>query len=439
MTFVLALSGLGLLLAGGFALRLAVPALGRLLLPVPLLAGLLGLAAGPHGLGLVPADVLAVWSAAPAALITLVFAALYLGAPVPSFRAVAGDALPLARFSMVTALGQYVVGFLVTALVLTPVFGVSPLFGCLIEVGFSGGHGTASAMTAVFDGLGFPAGGPLGQMSATIGLIAGVLGGLALIQWGVARGHASAIGDASVSLPDAARRPVPPEARRPVALGTVPAAMIEPLALHLAVLSLAVLAGWALWSGLRAMGPAFDGFPLFPMAMIGGMFVQAAADRTGLAAWLDRGSFERLMGLSLDLLVTAAVASMRLDLVAQYLLPFAILMAAAVAWVIATFLWLAPRMLPRAWFEQAIVVYGTQTGVAAVGLLLLRVVDPDGRTPAARAFAARSIVTSPLVGGGFVTAAMPPLVAGAGVWPVLAATTAVVLACWLWPSPRITA
>ena len=71
---------------------------------------------------------------------------------------------------------------------LTPIFGTSALFACLIEVGFSGGHGTAGAMAGVFADLGFPAGGPLGQMAATVGLVVGVLGGVALIQYGVRRG-----------------------------------------------------------------------------------------------------------------------------------------------------------------------------------------------------------------------------------------------------------
>ena len=108
-------------------------------------------------------------------------------------------------------------------------------------------------------------------------------------------------------------------------------------------------------------------------------------------------------------------------------------MLAGIVWVVASFLWLGPRMLPVDWFEQAIVVYGTQTGVAAVGLMLLRIVDPHNRTTAAQAFAARSMVISPLLGGGLVTATMPLLLQQFGVRRMLAAMTAVAVLCYVWP------
>jgi ESS family glutamate:Na+ symporter len=165
------------------------------------------------------------------------------------------------------------------------------------------------------------------------------------------------------------------------------------------------------------------------------MLIQTAIDRAGIGHWFDRATYQRLMGLALDLLVTAAVASMRLDLFVQNVAPFSILMIAAIVWCVASFLWIAPRMLPVDWFEQGLVVYGTQTGVAAVGLMLLRIADPLNRTTAAQAFAARSIVISPLLGGGLVTATMPLLVLQFGMGPMLAASTAVTLAAWAWPTP----
>ncbi len=433
MTFLAAVGGLSVLLACGLALRLAIPVLGALMLPAALLGGFVGLAAGPYGLGLVPDAVTTMWASLPGMLISIVFACLFLGAPVPSLGAVARTAGPLVRFSLVNAIGQYVIGLALTWLVLGPVFGVHALFACLIEVGFSGGHGSASAMTSVYAGLGFPAGGPLGQMSATIGILAGVLGGVALIQWAVRHGYARAV-DARGIRVESRSGLLAPEARRPVAVGTVSASVIEPFALHVAVAMIAVLIGWALLALLQRIHPAFDSFPLFPLAMIGGMALQQIVDRAGASAWLDRATFQRITGLALDFLVAAAVASMRLDLFVQNIVPFSILMVAAIAWCVGSVVWLAPRMLPDDWFEQAIVTYGTLTGVAAVGLMLLRIADPHQRTSAAPAFAARSMVISPLLGGGLVTATMPMLIVQFGVVPMLAVTTAAMLAAWLWPA-----
>ncbi|MFN7983043.1 MAG: hypothetical protein U0Q11_14390 [Vicinamibacterales bacterium] len=432
MSFFAALGGLSLLLACGFALRLAVPLLGRLMLPVSLVGGFIGLAAGPFGVNIVPAPVMSVWTTLPAILINIVFACLFLGAPVPSVRSVAGSAGPLIRFSLVNAVGQFVVGLLLTWAVLTPVFGVPALFGCLIEVGFSGGQGSASAMASVYANLGFPAGGPLGQASATIGIISGVIGGIVLIQWGARRGYVRELGEQGLCLENVSGF-IAPDARRPIAIGTVNSSTIEPFTLHVAVAMLAVLVGWVLQTALARVHPALASVPLFPLAMIGGMLLQMIADRTGTSVWLDRGTFQRLTGLSLDLLVAAAIASMRVDLFLQNVAPFTILMIAAVAWCMGTFVWLAPRMLTEDWFEQAIVVYGTLTGVSAVGLMLLRIADPHQRTTAAQAFAARSMVTAPLLGGGIVTATMPLMIVNVGVLPMLAATTLVMVAAWAWP------
>ena len=148
--------------------------------------------------------------------------------------------------------------------------------------------------------------------------------------------------------------------------------------------------------------------------MIGGMLIQGTADRLGAATYFDRGTFQRINGLCLDLLVVAAIASMQLDLFLQNVVPFTLLMLAGIAWCVVSFLLLAPRMLREFWFEQGLVVYGTQTGVAAVGLMLLRMVDPHNQTTAAQAFAARSMVISPLLGGGLVTATMPLLLCSSG-------------------------
>ena len=439
MPFLQALAGLGLLLALGLALRLAVPVLGRLLLPVPLIGGFIGLAAGPHGFDIVPRATMAIWATLPSLLITLVFAGLFLGVAVPSPRAIARLAGPLLRFSLVGALGQYVVALVLWWLMLEPLFHTPALFACLLEVGFSGGHGTASAMTSVFSDAGFPAGGPLGQMSATVGLVVGVVGGVALIQYGARRGvtpHAG-VSDSDTG-PGAADVSglLPLSARRPIGVSTISAVVLDPFTWHVAVASLAVLLGMLMLAGLRALHPSLQGMPLFPLAMVGGMLVQVTADRAGAAAYFDRGTFQRLMGLSLDLLVVAAVASMQLDLFWQHLAPFALLMATGIVWCVASFLWLGPRMLREHWFEQAIVVYGTQTGVAAVGLMLLRIVDPQNRTTAAQAFAARSMVISPLLGGGIITATMPMMLQQFGPLPMLAAVTAATAACWLWPGPR---
>lgn len=52
-----------------------------------------------------------------------------------------------------------------------------------------------------------------------------------------------------------------------------------------------------------------------------------------------------------------------------------------------------------------------------LGLLLLRMVDPDNVTPALTAFSYKQLLHEPIVGGGLWTASVLPFLASAGLWP----------------------
>jgi ESS family glutamate:Na+ symporter len=67
-------------------------------------------------------------------------------------------------------------------------------------------------------------------------------------------------------------------------------------------------------------------------------------------------------------------------------------------------------------------------GVTATGLLLLRVVDPEFKTPAADSFAYKQILHEPFMGGGMWTSAAIPLLALWGGWPVFGISVGAVAA-----------
>jgi glutamate:Na+ symporter, ESS family len=201
---------------------------------------------------------------------------------------------------------------------------------------------------------------------------------------------------------------------------TVSPDAIEPLAFHLAIVGLAILIGWFLLTGIKSVSAGmepdlFRSFPLFPLAMVGGLIIQVVASKVGVATYFDRATFSRILGFALDFLVVAAISAIRLDVFLAYFWPFSILMLSGLAWIIFATWFIAPRMLPDAWFERAITEYGMQTGVTAMGLLLLRVADPHFETPAAKAFGFKQIVYEPFMGGGFITAAAPILIFHYGV------------------------
>ena len=79
-------------------------------------------------------------------------------------------------------------------------------------------------------------------------------------------------------------------------------------------------------------------------------------------------------------------------------------------------------------YERALVEFGVSLGATATGLLLLRMADPDGRTPVLREFTFKQVVHVMVVGGGFFDALALPLVKAAGsVWALFGAAAAAIV------------
>ena len=408
---------LAVLLLTGKLLRVKVRLFQRIFLPASIIGGFIGLLAGPFGLDLIPEFIMDVWKQIPGILINIVFATLFLGVSIPGIRKIWSMGGSQLCFGAVIGTGQYFVALLTTALVLTPLFGVSHVFGTILEIGFSGGHGTAAGMESVFTSVGFPEGTALAYMSATVGIIVAVVGGIIFINIAIRKGQCVNF-DKNQGIPEYKKEGLIREDsdRYSNSMATVASESIEPLAFHFSIVAVAVLIGWLLLTLVRKAHPLLEGFPLFPLAMIGGMIVQIVSKPAKIDRYYDKDTFDRILGLSLDFLVVAAISSLRLDLFLDNIWPFLILMVVGILWIIFTLVFLAPKMIPNNWFERGITEYGMQTGVTAIGLLLLRLVDPHYKTDTAQAFGFKQIIYEPFLGGGFITATIPFIVFGKGIW-----------------------
>ena len=409
----LALACLSLILAVGRALgaRLQLRLWG---IPEALLAGLLGLLLAPGGpLPLLPPQVMQLWADLPLVLLTLVFGSLLLGKPLPKLEGLWRPVSGQVSLALVLAFGQFVVGGLAVLLVLQPWLGVSPVMACLIEVAYEGGHGSAAAMGPSYAALGFPGGQALGLAMATVGLLSSTLvGGLVVV---LARSRGWLLADAPGSAPSE------PTSTASGDSGGV-AARAAAWAVNLALAGMAVLTGVALLAGLRwltsglgdGVGSVVDALPVFPLAIVGSLLVRLALERSGKAHWASSAVQGQVGTLSADLLITAATAGLDLALLKADWLPLTVLALGGLLWNLAVTLLLAPRLLPADWFERAVIEFGQATGVAASGLLLLRMADPDDRSDALPAFSIKQLMLQPFLAGGVVTVVAPLAVAGWG-------------------------
>lgn len=413
-----------------------------LFLPSSIIGGFLALFLGPEVLGQIASalgtdrfadggifgeGILSVWSTLPALLISVVFATLFLGQKIPSPARAAKLVGPQMSVGVTMGAGQYVVGLLLAVLVLVPVFGMTPMAGALIEMGFEGGHGTAAGMRPVLDELGFEDGADLALGMATIGVVGGIIIGVALINWAVRTGRTEIItGDVQQSVEEQKglyRR----DEQYPAAIMTSRPNSIEPLALHFAFIAVAVLLGYLLLAGLQAIEAVlwadtvevFAFVPLFPLAMLGGVVVQLFLDRTGNDHIVDHQMMLRIQGLALDVLIISALATLSLTAIADNIGPFLLLAGGGIAFNVLVMVFLVRKMIPQFWFERGIGDFGQSMGVTATGLILMRIADPENETPAYEAFGYKQLLFEPFFGGGLITAASIPLIFEFGPYPLL--------------------
>lgn len=404
MTAVIIFAALSVLLISGKILRVQIPLLQRLYLPSSIVGGLLGLLLVSCFREHIPVSITDEMRRMPGFLINIIFATLFLGGGVPKVKNLAASVLPQLTLAQLVVWGQFVVGIGLAGFLLAPAFNVPAAFGNLLEMGFEGGHGTVGGMQDTFIAHGWQDGIALGYTVATIGMISGIVIGMCLVNWAYARGYIKTVRPFS-KRSASERRGIHLRTERPSAgKQTVLADSVDSLAWHIAIIGIAVLIGYGILEGLRALEIAclpevktrlFTGFPLFPLCMLGGVMLQMFAKLINVDLLVDREQMNRISGAALDYLALAAVATIELSVVAANWVPLAIMTVVGIVWSVFSVMFFSPRLFKEAWFERGIAEFGQATGVTATGLLLLRTVDPDNKTIAAASFAGKQLLHEP--------------------------------------------
>ncbi len=409
---------LGILLIIGTILRLRVPFFKKYYFPASLIAGFIGLLLGPSVLKVIPQNVVNCWSSMSGKLIVLVFAPMLMGKKKTSGKKYARRTFNSICYGYVGSLAQYAIPLLLGALLLEPLFGTHALFGTTFEQGWCGGHGTASGMLAVFEELGWAEGQSIAVTNATIGLLFGIFGGIVLINIAARKGWTSHLHsvDGKLDISNTENELYNVDEKKTVDTKlAVSGKVIDNFAFHAAILSIAIFIGWIVTYLLKT----YLNFSIswFVTAMFAGGIVQFFLNKTKWGAAVDTKVYSRIQGIALDFLVAGAVASMNLKTIANNLLPIAIVSIALLAFMLVYSLIYARGVFGKDWFENAMLTYGMYTGVAATGMLLLKVCDPEAKSDALPLYAARAPFSSWALGGGIITSMAPVWVAQIGVLP----------------------
>ncbi|SJZ69085.1 sodium/glutamate symporter [Selenihalanaerobacter shriftii] len=358
-------------------LRSRIKLIQNLYLPSSLIAGFLGLFLGPQFLGWLPfSDQMASYAYM---LVVVLFATLFIGkkqqTSVKKVIDKVGDTFTL---NLAAEIGGFGTSLLIGGFILKKFFpDVPEMFAILQPAGFVGGHGYAAAIGGTLKTVaGWKEALTIGQTFATVGILSGVFGGLVLINIAT-RIKATRFIKTMAELPDSMRTGLVPEDKRnTMGQETVNPMSIDPLSWHLLLVLIATAGGYYSYYGFKAILPEIT-LPMMCLSMLSGVLLHFILKAVGLGDYVDRKVITRIGSTATDYLVGFGVASIKVAIVVKYAAPIIIMTAIGVGYGIFFLFFVGRKLFQNFWFERSIFVYGWSTGVVAMGVTLLRIVDPE--------------------------------------------------------------
>ena len=374
-----------ILLAIGYFLRMKVKLFQRLFLPASIIGGLIGLIIGPQILGLYsPVHVtytasISEWSGV---LLAVTFACSFLGESMEKITKQAVSA------TLVAHQAQAVLGMIVAFLFQSVVpigFGLIPLFALY------GGIGWSVPVATIFEEEGYWTNAvPVAITIATIGVVCGIVFGIVMVNIGIRKGlikHTTASLD---DLPEEFRTGYIALGKRPsIGSAVSKSSSVDPFTLQLAFVGLVVACALWLRNFLISIDPFWENLPLLSTSLFcSGVFGIIIGRIPALQQFIDRDTIERISNVSLEYLITSAVATTSIEAFVSYLLPIVVISVVVIAATTWVSIFFSKRWCPQDWFASAVAQYGAYMGLLSTGLLLAKVVDPDHKTVAAETVAA---------------------------------------------------
>lgn len=379
---------ISLLLLGANLLTRKVGFIRKSLMPVAALAGFILLALRATGLLNFPADLLEMITYHGIAIGFIAMALRTSKTEVKGVFAFKSGALIVSTY-----LVQAIIGLLISLLLyytLMPT--LFPASGILLPMAYGQGPGQANNVGSTYEALGFVGGRSFGLSLAAAGYLTACIVGI----WYTRR----VLKQRGQSQED--HKPVSGSMMTEVFQeeGEVPLSeTVDRLSLQIALIFITYLVTFLLTrlitDGLAAAGPGvakslvplFWGFNFITGSLVamGTRSVLGKLRKSGVMTRQYQNNYllNRVSGLAFDLMIVAGIASIEISDLRGLWAPY-LLMAFAGAIITYIYLkWVVPRLSPGYADESFIAMYGMLTGTISSGILPLRQIDPQFKTPAA--------------------------------------------------------
>ena len=379
------------LLLIGKLMRTQIKLVQKLFIPPSLLAGFIGLILGPYGFDLLPLSNQTGTYAG--ILIAFIFGAL----PLTSQKA-QGKTKEIASmwaYSQGGLLLQWAFGGLLGLLVLNQIWPLSPGFGITMPSGYCGGHGTAAAIGQAFGQLGHDEILTLAMTAATFGIVSAVILGLIFVKWGTRKKYTTFLADYNDLPSELQTGLLPDEKRESMGESTCSSISIDSLTFNLSFVCLIAFCGYGISKLAAHFMPGFE-LPVFSCAFVAGILLKKVFDRTGVTNYICPKTVNHISGALTDYLVALGIASIKISVVIDYIVPLSILLLSGLVVTLIYVFVMARKLMKECWFEKALFTWGWFTGTMAMGIALLRVVDPKMRSRCLDSYALAYLFIAPV-------------------------------------------
>lgn len=398
MPYLIAFGWLGGLLLAGTFLRAKIGLFQKFLVPSSLIGGLLGFVLMGLGWVGVPGPENG-WIAIDTEVFSLVafhlFSFSFMAIGMISGGGSAGASKKQIFWGSLWQWGLFITVLCVQSLIGYFVFvGYNGLFGAdayaplgmLTGHGFAQGPGQALAIAGAWqsnfqveDAL------SVGLAFAAVGFFVAAFVGVPVAYWGIRKGLAT---HSPSELPDEFRIGLmSSESAESLGRHTTHPGNIDSVAFHLAIMTMTYLLGYYFVYCLKylilpgPLGVLSFGF-IFFWGMIVAIVVRLIFNKTGVSRYIDDDLVRRLTGTGVDFLVVAVLMAIKIGIVWQYIVPLGATMVTATVVTVMMVLFFG-KQLARFGFERIVMLTGQLTGTTPSGLMLLRIVDPQFKTPVA--------------------------------------------------------
>lgn len=393
-TVLIDISAVSVLLLIAFLIRQKIPFFYKYYIPTSLIAGILGLLLGPQVLGqfspvyLQFSEWISQWTNF---LFAFIFTTSFLGTSTGKFGR---DVLSTTCVTGVVFMAQVLVGLAIAFGLSKVMSNVPYAMGFLPVSGFYGGHGSAGIMGGCFATEGWADATGIALTYATIGMFMAVIGGMWIINWGAKKGYTRReMGSVNLQAKDITGI-MPKEERKPVGFAMSNSSVIDPMAFQMMIVGSIIAVSHILREAIIKVFPFWSRIPLYTMCLIMGAIIGIGLSKTKYNQYIDRGSMKHISGVALEYAIAMNVATIKLSVLASFLVPILITSIVMTILTAVICIVLAKKWYGKDWFEMAMGAYGQCTGSLATGLLLIKVLDPNGETLAAESISGSSTLGS---------------------------------------------